>query len=53
MLYGARLAVNRETYMNCEVLEMDHKKPLNYDVVEGKPFMITSGKIVRQLNCSF
>ena len=33
----------RHVYMKCEVTETDHKKLFNYDVVERKTFVFTSG----------
>ena len=42
MLYELCLAADRKNYMNCSVPGMDPKRPFYYDVVEAKPFKITS-----------
>ena len=41
-LYGSKLEAEKELFMHLEVPELDHKRPFYYDVVEGKPFTITS-----------
>ena len=41
-LYGSKLEAERELFMLLDVPELDHKRPLYYDVVEGKPFTFTS-----------
>ena len=41
-LYGSKLEAEKELFMQLEVLELDHKRPFHYDVIEGKPFTFTS-----------
>ena len=41
-LNGSKLEAERELFMHLDVPELDHKRPFYYDVVEGKPFTITS-----------
>ena len=41
-LYGSKLEAEKELFMHLEGLELDHKPPLYYDVVEGKPFTFTT-----------
>ena len=41
-LYGSKLEAEKELFMHLDVPELDHKRPLYYDVVEGKPCIITS-----------
>ena len=41
-LYGSKLEAEKELFMQLDVPELDHKRPFNYDVVEGKPFIFTS-----------
>ena len=38
VLYGWRLEAEREFYMELEVPDLDFKRPLYYDVLEGKYF---------------
>ena len=44
VLYGERLAAERQVHMNCELPGVDYKRPFYYDVVEGKPFVFTKGE---------
>ena len=41
-LYGSKLEAEKELIMHLDVPELDHKRPFYYDVVEGKPFILTS-----------
>ena len=41
-LYGSKLEAEKELFMHLDVPELDHKRPIYYDVVEGKPFSFTS-----------
>ena len=41
-LYGSKLESEKELFMHLDVPDLDHKRPLYYDVVEGKPFTFTS-----------
>ena len=43
-LYGSKLEAKKELFMHLEVLELDHKRPFFYDVLEGKPFTSISAK---------
>ena len=42
ILHGKRLEPGRENNTDWEVPEMDHKRPFHFDVLEDKPFMLTS-----------
>ena len=37
-MYGTKLEAERKHYMNLNAPDLCHKRPLFYDVVEGKPF---------------
>ena len=41
-LYGSKLEAEKELFMHLDVPELDHKRPFNYDVIDGKPFTFTS-----------
>ena len=38
----SELEAEKELFMLLDVPELDHKRPFDYDVVEGKPFIFTS-----------
>ena len=40
-LYGSKWEAEKELFMHLDVTELDHKRPLYYDVVERKPFTFT------------
>ena len=42
VLYGSKLEAEREVYMELDLPELSHKRPLYYDVLEGKPFTFTT-----------
>ena len=42
VLYGSKLAVEREVYMELDLPELSHKRPFYYNVLEGKPFTFTT-----------
>ena len=42
VLYASRLEAEREVYMELDVPDLDFKRPLYYDVLEGKPFTFTT-----------
>ena len=41
-LYGSKLEAEKELFMHLDVPELDHKRPFYYDVVDGKPFTLTT-----------
>ena len=41
-LYGSKLEAEKELFMHLDMPELDHKRPLYYDVVEGKQFTFTT-----------
>ena len=41
VLYGEKLEIGREQYVELDVPDLCQKRPLYYDVVDGKPFMFT------------
>ena len=42
VLYGSMLEAECEVYMELDVPDLDFKRPFYYDVLEGKPFTLTS-----------
>ena len=42
VLYGSKLEVEHEVYMELDVPDLDFKRPFYYDVLEGKPFTFTN-----------
>ena len=42
VLYGSRLEAERELYMELDLPDLSHKIPFYYDVLEWKPFTITT-----------
>ena len=42
VLYGSKLEVEREVYMELDLPELSQKRPFYYDVLEGKPFTFTT-----------
>ena len=41
-LYGSKLEAEKELFMHLDVPELDQKRPFYYDIVEGKPFTLTT-----------
>ena len=50
-LYGSKLEAEKELFMHLDVPELDHKRPVHYDVVEGKPLTFTtaSSRTLKQI----
>ena len=42
VLHGSCLSAEREIYTDWEDPEVDHNRPFYDDVLEGKPFVLTS-----------
>ena len=42
VLYGSKLEAERELYMELDLPDLSHRRPLYYDVLEGKPFTFTT-----------
>ena len=42
VLYGSKLAAEREFYMELDFPDLEFKRPFYYDELEGKPFTFTT-----------
>ena len=40
LLYGSKMATERELYMELKFPDLSHKRPFYYDVLEGKPILL-------------
>ena len=49
VLYGKNLGAEGEQYMDLNVLDLSHRRPLYYDVVERKPFTFTTESIRKSI----
>ena len=41
-LFGTKLEIGKELFMHSDVPDLHHRRPIQYDVMEGKPFTFTS-----------
>ena len=53
VLYGSKLEVEREVYMELDLPELSHKRPFYYDVLEGKPFTFTTEEDRNRVQINF